>query len=92
MDVFLSDGGNNDTGWSNAEYDRLCHVASSTGDQAARYAAYQKAEAILVDEMPILPVYIYSNPRLIQPSVRGWYPNLLDNPEYRSVYLVPQSN
>jgi oligopeptide transport system substrate-binding protein len=92
IDLFQTGGGNNETGWSNAEYDRLCRVASSTGDQAARYAAYQEAEAILVDEMPILPVYIYSNPRLIQPSVRGWYPNLLDNPEYRSIYLVPQTN
>jgi len=92
LDVFLTDSGNNGTGWSNAEYDRLCRAAASTGDQAARYAAYQKAEAILADEMPIIPIYIYSNPRLLQPSVKGWYPNLLDNPNYRSIYLVPQTH
>jgi oligopeptide transport system substrate-binding protein len=92
LDLFLTDGGNNETGWSNAEYDRLCRLASSTGDQATRYAAYQKAEAILMDEMPIIPIYIYSNPRLIQPSVKGWYPNLLDNPNYRSIYLEPQTH
>jgi oligopeptide transport system substrate-binding protein len=90
MDVFLSDSGNNDTGWSNAEYDSLCRLASNTRDQAARFAAYQKAEEILSDEMPIIPVYIYSNPRLIQPSVKGWYPNLLDSPNYRSIYLEAQ--
>jgi oligopeptide transport system substrate-binding protein len=92
LDLFMTDGGNNETGWSNAEYDRLCRLAASTGDKTVRYAAYQKAEAILVDEMPIIPLYIYTVPRLIQPSVHGWYPNLLDSPNYRSIYLVPQTN
>jgi len=92
LDVFISGGGNNDTGWSNPEYDRLCALAASTGEQAARYAAFQKAEAILMDEMPLIPIYIYSNPRLIQPCVKGWYPNLLDCPNYRSIYLAPQTN
>ncbi|HEY3862967.1 MAG TPA: peptide ABC transporter substrate-binding protein [Verrucomicrobiae bacterium] len=92
LDVFTTDSGNNNTGWSNAEYDHLCAEASGTGDTAARYASYQKAEAILVDEMPIIPIYVYSNPRLIQPSVHGWHPNLLDSPDYRSIYLVPQNH
>ena len=30
--------------------------ASRTSDQAARFAAFQKAEAVLLDEAPILPV------------------------------------
>jgi oligopeptide transport system substrate-binding protein len=92
MDLFMTEGGNNETGWSNAEYDRLCRLAESTGNQADRYAAYQKAEAILTDEMPIIPIYVYTCPRLIQPSVKGWYPNLLDSPNYRSIYLAPPTN
>jgi oligopeptide transport system substrate-binding protein len=92
LDLFQTDSGNNETGWSNREYDRLCRLAASTGDQAVRYAYFQKAEAILVDEMPIIPIYIYTNPRLIQPSVKGWYPNLLDQANYRSIYLAPQTN
>ena len=46
---------NNQTGWSNAEYDQLIGEASRTGDQAARYAAFQKAEAALLENAPILP-------------------------------------
>jgi oligopeptide transport system substrate-binding protein len=92
LDLFLSDGGNNETGWSNPDYDRLCRQAASTGDRAARYAAFQKAEAILMDEMPIFPIYIYSNARLIQPCVKGWYPNLLDQSDYRSIYLEPPTH
>jgi oligopeptide transport system substrate-binding protein len=92
LDLFLTDGGNNETGWSNADYDRLCRLAASTGDTAARYGAYQKAEAILMEEMPVVPIFIFSEPRLIQPNVKGWYPNLLDSPNYRSIYLVPQTH
>jgi oligopeptide transport system substrate-binding protein len=92
LDLFQTESGNNETGWSNADYDRFCGEAASTGDQAARFAAFQKAEAVLMDEMPIIPIYVFTNPRLIQPCVKGWYPNLLDNPNYRSIYLVPDTN
>ncbi len=90
LDLFMTGGGNNETGWSNAAYDRLCRLAAGTGDAAARYAAYQQAEAVLVDEMPIIPIFIYTRPRLMQPSVKGWYPNLLDSPDYRTIYLAAQ--
>ncbi len=92
LDCFTTDSGNNETGWSNADYDRLCRAATETGDQAVRYADYQKAEAILVDEMPIIPIYIYTCPRLIRPNVKGWYGNLLDTPNYRFIHLEPETN
>jgi len=92
LDTMTTDSGNNETGWSNAEYDRLIHLASNTGDQAARYAAYQKAEAILLDEMPVMPIYFYTIPRLILPCVRGWYPNVLDTYNFKTMYLEPEEN
>jgi oligopeptide transport system substrate-binding protein len=87
LDLWLTNGTNNSTGWSNAEYDRQIALASRTSDQAARYAAFQKAEAILLDEAPILPVYFYTHTFLIQPSVKGWYPTILDHHPYKYVHL-----
>lgn len=92
LDLFTTESGNNETGWSNADYDRLVHLASNTGDRAVRYDAYQRAEAILLDEMPIIPIYFYTRPRLIQPSVRGWYPNVLDQYDFKSIHLAPEEN
>lgn len=92
LDMLITGGGNNDTGWSNTNYDRLVHFASSTGDRAARYDAYQKAEAILMDEMPIIPLFFYTRPRLIQPCVKGWYPNVLDQYDFKHIYLVPEEH
>lgn len=87
LDLWMTGGGNNETGWGNAEYDQLIKLAGGTRDQKVRYDAFQKAEAILMDELPIMPIYFYTRPRLIQPSVKGYYPNLLDQHSYLSVYL-----
>jgi oligopeptide transport system substrate-binding protein len=92
LDMLTTESGNNETGWSNPEYDRLIRLASNTGNKATRYAAYQKAEAIMLDEMPIMPIYFYTDPRLIRPSVHGWYPNVLDEYDFKSIYLVPETN
>jgi oligopeptide transport system substrate-binding protein len=92
LDMFITESGNNETGWSNAEYDRLIRLGSNTGDQAVRYAAYQKAEGILMDEMPIMPIYFYTQARLIRPSVHGWYPNVIDDYDFKTIYLVPEKN
>ena len=75
------------TGWSNPEYDRLIAEAGRTGDQAARFAAFQKAEAILLEEAPILPVYFYTHAFLIRPNVKGWHPTILDHHPYKHVRL-----
>jgi oligopeptide transport system substrate-binding protein len=87
LDLWVTGGANNQTGWSNAAYDQLIEEAGRTGDQATRYAAFQKAEAILLDEAPILPIYFYTHGFLIHPSVKGWYPTILDHNPYKYVHL-----
>ena len=87
LDMWLTGGGNNRTGWSNAEYDRLVKEAGRTGEQEKRFALLQQAEDILLSEGPIAPIYIYTQPFLIAPSVRGWNPTLLDQHPYKHVYL-----
>jgi oligopeptide transport system substrate-binding protein len=87
LECFVTDNGNNETGWSNPEFDRLIRLAGTLGNKEQRYEAFQKAEAILVDELPILPIYFYTRPRLIRPSVKGYYGNLLDQHPFQGVYL-----
>jgi len=71
MDMFVTDGGNNNTGWSNAKYDELIKQAKSTGDNAVRMKAMHDAEQILMDEMPIAPFYFYTKPTLIRENIKG---------------------
>jgi len=83
-----SDNGNNHTNWNNPQYDALIEQATLEQDPDKRFEIFQKAEAILLDEMPFVPIYFYVTSRLIHPSVQGWYANILDYHPYQSVKLI----
>ncbi len=91
LDMFLTGGGNNQTGWSNKTYDALIAQASRTADQAARHEVFQKAEAILLEEMPVIPIYTYTRVKLLHPDVKNWNPTILDHHPYKNVYLEASS-
>jgi len=90
LDMWITDGGNNDAGWSNLEYDKLISDAAKAIDPKERFTLFQRAEAILLDEMPILPVYYYVSIYLLSPSVKNWNPTILDHQPYKYVYLEPR--
>ncbi len=78
LDMFVSDGANNQTGWGNAEYDRLIEAAAREAEPEARMALLHDAEEILMDELPIIPVYYYVSTFMVKPYVEGFYPNIQD--------------
>jgi oligopeptide transport system substrate-binding protein len=87
LDMFLTGGGNNQTAWSNPEYDRLIAEAGRTSDSTKRLEIFQQAEAILMNEVPIVPLYFYTRLNLKRPEVKGWHHNILDIHPYKFVYL-----
>jgi oligopeptide transport system substrate-binding protein len=87
MSLLVSGDGNNETGWGYPEYDRLVDLAAHTPDPAARMKVFQQAEAILVDQVPIIPIYFGTHNYLRLTNVEGWSGNLLDIHPYNSVYL-----
>ena len=72
IDMFVTGGGNNDTNWGNPEYDNLVNTAKKSADQAVRMKAMHDAEAILMDEMPIMPIYFYTRVIMVSDKVEGW--------------------
>ena len=90
LDLFVTGGGNNNTGWSHKPFDDLIAAAGRTGDQKKRFELFLKAEKILVEEqVPIIPVYIYVNQGLLAEKVAGWYENVLDHHTYQYIYIDP---
>jgi oligopeptide transport system substrate-binding protein len=87
LDLFVSDGGNNWTGWGNKAYDRLIDQASLTTDPAARFEVFQKAEAYLLEQAPVTPLFFGAHSYLIHPAVKGWVPALLGYHRYQFVRL-----
>jgi oligopeptide transport system substrate-binding protein len=87
LDQWKTGGGNNDTGWSNARYDALLEQSLQAPDITARYDIYRQMEKIVVDELPILPIYFYMRVTLRDPMVKGYYPTVLDNHPWKYVWL-----
>jgi len=71
LDLFVTGGGNNYPKYSNAEYDALIAKAKATSDQQERLDAMAAAEKILMDEMPIAPIYYYTRVYMEQDNVKG---------------------
>jgi oligopeptide transport system substrate-binding protein len=87
LEIWTTGNGNNDTRWSNADYDRLFAQAIAAKDDHERYEIYQKMDAILVDELPVMPIFYYTRVHALSPRVKGYYPTLLDNHPYKYIYL-----
>src|SRR5690606_27951912 len=69
-DKYLSFSDNNDAAWISAEYDRLCAAAAIEPDPARRMQLLQQAEAILLDDAVVVPIYSYVNRVLHRPYVK----------------------
>lgn len=91
LDMFVTGGGNNRTGWGNQRYDELIRLAAGERDQAKRMDIFRKAERILVvDEMPIMPVYFQVSINLYNPNrIGGIFPNPLDEHPLKYIYVKP---
>jgi oligopeptide transport system substrate-binding protein len=87
LEIWSSDNLNNDTGFSNAEYDRLYRAALAAPTDEIRYELYQQMDAILVEDLPVIPIYHYTRVIAVSPKVKGYWPTLLDNHPYKYVYL-----
>ena len=87
LDLLRPNRGNNKTGWGNLEYDRLVQLANSKIDQSERYELLKQAERILIDEMPIIPLYTYVRVYQLSGDVKGYYPHYLDHHHPKYFYL-----
>jgi len=87
LDMWVTGGGNNDTGWGNKSYDALIAKAKATVDPKARMAALHDAEKILMTDMPILPIYYYTNTVLLKKSIKNFYQSTLGFVDWKNAYM-----
>ncbi len=88
--VFRTGGGNNFTGWGNAEYDRILTESEGTATNEVRFPLLQKLDALVASESPVIPLYHYTRTMLMRPSLKGWPSNAGDIRRYKQMWLEPQ--
>ncbi|MGL4849394.1 MAG: peptide ABC transporter substrate-binding protein, partial [Clostridium sp.] len=72
-----SSWGNNDAHFANKEYDELIGKAKKESDPAKRFEYMAKAEQILLDEMPVIPIYDYTKTYGINSNIKGVHASVL---------------
>ena len=87
LDLMRPNRGNNKTGWENMEYDSLVQKANTINNQAERYELLYKAEEILIENMPVIPLYTYVRAYQLSPDVKGFSPHILDHHHPKFIYL-----
>ncbi|HAV62932.1 MAG TPA: peptide ABC transporter substrate-binding protein [Verrucomicrobiales bacterium] len=91
LSTFASWSENNRTGWVNPAFDELLARSEATVDPDQRYQLLQQAEAILIHDAPIIPIYQYTRVFLKHPAVKNWHPTFLDHHPYKYVYLEAET-
>ena len=87
LDMWTSWSQQNQTGWARDDYDALIRKAAVTQDPEARLELFQQAEEILMDELPVLPIYIYTRVYALNPAVKNWHANVLDHHPWKHLDL-----
>lgn len=85
LELMRSGNGNNRTGWSNERYDQLMHEAITAKTREGHYAKLREGEQILMEEMPVAPIYTYVNHYMLDPRVQNWNPKLRDKRPWKLI-------
>ena len=89
--LFHSESSNNHTHYSNPQVDELLRKARVETDTQARYALYNEAEQMILDDAPWVPLWFDGESKLlVKPNVHDYLLPPLIIPRYRYVYLTEE--
>jgi oligopeptide transport system substrate-binding protein len=87
MDLYKTKNPENNSGFSNTVYDGFINDANATNDNAKRLGLFQSAEKVLMDQMPVMPIYYYTKPYALKSTVKGVYEIVNRYPQLEFAYF-----
>ena len=87
-ELMHSQHGVNDSGYNNPEYDALLARSAKEADVSERRKLLQKAESILLDDYPVIPIYYYMSKHLVKPYVAGYVDNVMDHHYSKHLHIL----
>lgn len=86
LDLMQSESGYNDANYKSEEYDRLVEEAKTMEDPSENYT---KMEMLIAEDMPIIPIYHYTETMMLKPYVEGWrFEDVQQNTYHRELYIL----
>lgn len=77
----------NYTRYKNPRFDAMFEKALAEQNDSVRYTLYQKADQIMMDDAPVIPLWYDKVVHLVQPGIKGFHPNALNLLELRKTIL-----
>ena len=92
LNLFLTPGADNGSGWWDQKYVDLLEEANHTLDRQKRYELLAKAEKFMLDAQPVIPIETPSVNFVKKPYVKGLYPNPASLYSWKFVYIERDSS
>lgn len=87
LELFTTDGNQDDTRWSSPEFDKLIDENKKITDQQKRMDNFAKAEKLLLEAASVFPVYSYTDTFLAKPGVMGVTKNFIGHTIFEYAYV-----
>lgn len=87
LNLITSGSDNNGTGWSDPKYDDMLAAANAETDPQKRMRMLHDCEAYMLEQQPVIPLFIGPSAFMCKPYVKNLVPNLLDQHDWRGVYI-----
>ncbi len=88
LDLFKhADNSANYNKWHSSRYTKLLDRAQRIQDSRQRKQVLASAEEVLIEQMPILPLYFLTNTYLVTPELKGYYFGPTGDVDFRHAYF-----
>ena len=88
LDMWTTGNGNNNSRFTNAEYDRLVAECLVEGNMNTRNDKLHRLEDIFMEEMPIIPIYYYTLPALVSQKLKGYSSIIIGGVDFKTAYIT----
>ena len=88
LDMWTTGNGQNDAKWGNPKYDELIKKAQVETDAKTRAGYLKEAEDIIMDDMPIVPIYYYTLVKGVDPKVKDMRVSPLGQVYFSRAYMA----
>ncbi|MCB1583162.1 MAG: peptide ABC transporter substrate-binding protein [Marinicella sp.] len=89
LELFLTDSHFNFYGFNNPNYNQTIMELYNQSDSGQSKQLIEKAQSILAQELPVIPIYHYVSRHLVNQQLTGYHSNLMDKHLSRYLKISP---